>query len=273
MIIFHAESVKVPVNCTLTSASELEAALPKELLPISALGKRIHHCRPRETAKSFPEPPTAKSPCSPRSLSFLSLFFPSLGRGSEGGCRIVSALLGSGKNGLAAVAEGSAGCPWVRVPGSLRGDRGLGSIPGCWGPSAPDLLLGLTEGPGSAPGLRLRGRGWQSSVQRGAGGCDGSTTRRCAPSRAAPDCLWHSSVAAKQQLQGEHLSRASCGQRAAISGCGAAGGCAEGGGSLRGPDPRGWGLHGAPQPWQGGGVSPPGSCWRMLGMCFWRRWC
>lgn len=74
MIIFHAESVKVPVNCTLTSASELEAALPKELLPISALGKRIHHCRPRETAKSFPELPAAKSPCSPR-LSFFSFSF------------------------------------------------------------------------------------------------------------------------------------------------------------------------------------------------------
>lgn len=75
MIIFHAESVKVPVNCTLTSASELEAALPKELLPISALGKRIHHCRPRETAKSFPELPAAKPPRSPPLLSFLSLFF------------------------------------------------------------------------------------------------------------------------------------------------------------------------------------------------------
>lgn len=83
MIIFHAESVKVPVNCTLTSASELEAALPKELLPISALGKRIHHCWPQETAKSFPELLAAKSPCSPRFLSFLSLF-SSLGRGSKG---------------------------------------------------------------------------------------------------------------------------------------------------------------------------------------------
>lgn len=73
MIIFHAESVKVPVNCTLTSASELEAALPKELLPISALGKRIHHCRPQETAKSFPELPAAKSPCL---LAFFFFSFP-----------------------------------------------------------------------------------------------------------------------------------------------------------------------------------------------------
>lgn len=31
MIIFHAESVKVPVNCTLTSVSESEAVLPEEL--------------------------------------------------------------------------------------------------------------------------------------------------------------------------------------------------------------------------------------------------
>lgn len=78
MIIFHAESVKVPVNCTLTSASELEAALPKELLPISALGKRIHHCRPQETAKSFPELPAAKSPCLLAFFFFFPFFSPPL---------------------------------------------------------------------------------------------------------------------------------------------------------------------------------------------------
>lgn len=123
MIIFHAESVKVPVNCTLTSASELEAALPKELLPISALGKRIHHCRPRETAKSFPELPAAKSPCSPPPfLSSLSLF-SSFRRGSEGGCWIVSVLCGSGKNGLVAAPEGGMGCPQV-CPPTPAGQRG-----------------------------------------------------------------------------------------------------------------------------------------------------
>lgn len=176
MIIFHAESVKVPVNCTLTSASELEAALPKELLPISALGKRIHHCRPRETAKSFPELPAAKPPRSPRSFLFF-LFFSSLRRGSEGGCRIVSALCGSGKNGSAAALEGGTGCLWAwvsqRVPtaagqrrgpspwpcGACTGDvpkvpagRFVGQLrPRCWGPSAFGLLLGLTRGSGFNP--------------------------------------------------------------------------------------------------------------------------
>lgn len=143
MIIFHAESVKVPVNCTLTSASELEAALPKELLPISALGKRIHHCRPRETAKSFPEPPAAKSPCSPRFLSFLSLFSASLGRGSEGGCWIVPALCGSGRKGLVAVPEGSAGCPWVRVP---VGRSGTWLHPRLLGPFSPNKRLTRSSG-------------------------------------------------------------------------------------------------------------------------------
>lgn len=140
---------------------------------------------------------------------------------------------------------------WVQRQGcgcGAGGGRALCSPPGGW----------CSVGPGGpAP----------------AGGCAGGTARRCAPSRAAPDCLWHSSVAAKQQLRGEHLSRASCGQRAAISGCGAAGGCAEGGGSRRGPDPRGWELHGAPRPWQGGGGSPLGSWWRMLGSWFWCWWC
>lgn len=114
VIIFHAESVKVPVNCTLTSASELEAALPKELLPISALGKRIHHCRPRETAKSFPELPAAKSPCSPLFLSSLSLF-SSLRRGSEGRCQIVSVLWGWQEQ-VGSCSGGSTERPWVCVP-------------------------------------------------------------------------------------------------------------------------------------------------------------
>lgn len=113
VIIFHAESVKVPVNCTLTSASELEAALPKELLPISALGKRIHHCRPQETAKSFPELLAAKSPCPPSSFLFF-LFFPP----SEGEVRAGARLFlcsGAGRAGRQLLWR-AAQCPWVCVP-------------------------------------------------------------------------------------------------------------------------------------------------------------
>lgn len=173
VIIFHAESVKVPVNCTLTSASELEAALPKELLPISALGKRIHHCRPRETAKSFPELLAAKSPCSPLFLSFLSLF-SSLRRGSEGRCQIVSVLwgcqeqVGSCSGGQHRVSPGL--CPHTSravlwpltlalqhlpqlgvggVPKVLAGTVGGQFCP--WDPSAFGLLWGLIKGSGFNP--------------------------------------------------------------------------------------------------------------------------
>lgn len=166
VIIFHAESVKVPVNCTLTSASELEAALPKELLPISALGKRIHHCRPRETAKSFPELPAAKSPCSPLFLSFLSLF-SCIRRGSEGRCQIVSVLwgwqeqVGSCSGGQHRVSLGL--CPhssqavlWPLTL-ALQHQLGVGDVPKVlagtsrgqfcpWGPSAFGLLWGLVRG-------------------------------------------------------------------------------------------------------------------------------
>lgn len=146
MIIFHAESVKVPVNCTLTSASELEAALPKELLPISALGKRIHHCRPQETAKSFPELLAAKSPCYPPRPFFLFFpFFPSFGRGSEGGCWIVSAPCGSGKNGsLWRVARGVPGLVSPHRPGSA------GPLPWHCGACARRCAQGL--GGGMTPG-------------------------------------------------------------------------------------------------------------------------
>lgn len=161
VIIFHAESVKVPVNCTLTSASELEAALPKELLPISALGKRIHHCRPRETAKSFPELLAAKSPCSPLFLSFLSLF-SSLRRGSEGRCQIVSVLWGWQSRSAAALGGSTVSlglCPHtsraVLCPLTLALQHlhqlGVGDVPKVlagtsraqfcpWGPSAFGLL-------------------------------------------------------------------------------------------------------------------------------------
>lgn len=108
-IVFHAESVKVPLNCTLTSASELEAALPEELLPISALGERIHHWRPREAAKSFPEPPPAAVLlallllCLLFFLPFLSSFFPP----SEG--RVVLRVVG---------AAGRCSCHLLRHPGA-----------------------------------------------------------------------------------------------------------------------------------------------------------
>lgn len=173
MIIFHAESVKVPVNCTLTSASELEAALPKELLPISALGKRIHHCRPRETAKSFPELPAAKSPCSPPPLFFLLfLFFPPSEGEARAGAGLFLFSVGLAKTGwwlLQRAAWGVPGCvpphrlgsvaaphPGTVAPvpaghGRRRGDRGVSSIPGGWGPLAPGLLLGLTRGSGLDP--------------------------------------------------------------------------------------------------------------------------
>lgn len=108
-IVFHAESVKVPLNCTLTSASELEAALPEELLPISALGERIHHWRPREAAKSFPEPPPAAVLlallllCLLFFLLFLSSFFPP----SEG--RVVLRVVGAAER---------CSCHLLRHPGA-----------------------------------------------------------------------------------------------------------------------------------------------------------
>ena len=144
VIIFHAESVKVPVNCTLTSVSELEAALPKELLPISALGKRIHHCRPRETAKSFPELPAAKSPPPPL-LSFLSLFFPpSEGEARAGaGLFLLSVGLAKADRWPLAALEGGTRCPGIGVPTPARQHGRCARGPGgeIRGP-APSLAAG-----------------------------------------------------------------------------------------------------------------------------------
>lgn len=70
-----------------------------------------------------------------------------------------------------------------------------------------------------------------------------STMLLSLPTLCALDCRWHSSVAEKQQLEGEHLSRASCGLGGRqVVGVVSAGGCEEGRGSLQGPWLLGWGL-------------------------------
>ena len=157
IIIFHAESVKVPVNCTLTSASELEAALPKELLPISALGKRIHHCWPRETAKSFPELPAAKSPCSPPPSFLFFLFFPASEGEARAGAGLFLLSAGLAKTGRWPLWRGAWG-----VPGSVSPHRPGSAValrPGTAVP-APAGHRRRAQGPGgeivgSAPSLAV----------------------------------------------------------------------------------------------------------------------